>query len=100
MFTRAPGPACVNGCVRGEPQAGHAMRAGGVGFAAGSASVAAASGSVPSSLIQLDHSTPSLPHANAITSVSIPTSWPSDWPMPWPPDSIRSRMGSWDDVAA
>jgi hypothetical protein len=99
MFTRAPGPACVNGCVRGDPHAGHAMRAGGAGFSDGSASVAG-SDSLPSSLIQLDHSIPSRPLANAVTSVSIATSWPSDCPMPWPPDSIRSRMGSWDDVAA
>jgi len=38
MFTRAPGPACVNGCVRVEPHCGHAMRSVFAGFGAGWAS--------------------------------------------------------------
>ena len=44
MFTRAAGPACVNGCVRGDPQTGHSLRAGGSGVAGGRASLASSCG--------------------------------------------------------
>ncbi len=61
MFTRAAGPACVNGCVRDEPHAGHSMRAGRPGgVAAGCASSTVVSFDVASSSsVPADPSRPS-----------------------------------------
>jgi hypothetical protein len=63
MFTRAAGPACVNGCVRGEPHAGQGIRAGGRGLLGDRASVLASSGTA--SVLASSGTDPSIARASS-----------------------------------